>query len=63
MCPKRKSTKSASGDGDVPLVKKPRKSVVMNKKERDSLKLQFLLNHQILRSYIADKLKAEKTPI
>ena len=31
--PKRKSTKSASGDGDVPLVKKPRKSKVMNKKE------------------------------
>ena len=29
--PKRKSTKSASGDGDVPLVKKPRKSKVMNK--------------------------------
>ena len=61
VCPKRKSTKSASRD--VPLVKKPRKSKVMNKKERDSLKLQFLLNHQILRSYIADKLKAEKTPI
>ena len=60
--PKRKSTKSASGDGDVPLVKKPRKSKVMNKKERDSLKLQFLLNHQILWSYIADKLKSEKTP-
>ena len=35
--PKRKSTKSASGDGDVPLVKKPRKSKVMNKKERHSL--------------------------
>ena len=61
MRPKRKSTKSASGDGDVPLVKKPRKSKVMNKKERDSLKLQFLLNHQISRSYIADKLKAEKS--
>ena len=45
------STKSVSGDGDVSLVKKPRKSKVMNKKERDSLKLQFLLNHQILRSY------------
>ena len=62
MRPKQKSTKSASGDGDVPLVKKPRKSKVMNKKERNSLKLQFLLNHQILQSYIADKLKAEKTP-
>ena len=61
VCPKRKSTKSASGD--VPLVKKPRKSKVMNKKERNSLKLQFLLTHQISRSYIADKFKAEKTPI
>ena len=45
--PKRKSTKSASGDGDVPLVKKPQKSKVMDKKEHDSLKLQFLLTHQI----------------
>ena len=35
----------------------------MNKKERDSLKLQFLLNYQISQSYIADKLKAENTPI
>ena len=61
--PKQKSIKSASGNGDVPLVKKPRKSKVMNKKERDSLKLQFLLIHQISRSYIADKFKAEKTPI
>ena len=33
----------------------------MNKKERDSLKLQFLLNHQISRSHIADKIKVEKT--
>ena len=63
MCPKQKSMNSASGDGDVPLVKKPRKSKVMNKKEHDSLKLQFLLTHQISQSYIADKLKAEKTPI
>ena len=30
--PKRKSIKSASGNGDVPLVKKPRKSKVMNKR-------------------------------
>ena len=37
--PKQRSTKSASGDGDVPLVKKPWKSKVMNKKERDSLNL------------------------
>ena len=61
--PKWKSTKSASGDRDAPLVKKPRKSKVMNKKEYDSLKLQFLLTHQISRSYITDKFKAEKTPI
>ena len=39
MHPKQKSTKSASGDGDVPLVKKPWMSKVMNKKERDGLKL------------------------
>ena len=63
MRPKQKSTKSVSGDGDVPLVKKPQKSKIMNKKERDSLKLQFLLTHQISRSYIADKFKAEKIPI
>ena len=61
--PKRKSMKSASGDGDVPLVKKPPKSKVMNKKECDSLKLQFLLTNQISQSYIADKIKAEKTII
>ena len=63
VCPKRKSTKSASGNGDVPLVKKPQKSKVMNKKECDSLKLQFLLTHQISWSCIVDKFKAEKTPI
>ena len=51
--------KSASGNGDVPLVKKPRKSKVMNKKEHDSLKLQFPFTRQISRSFIADKLKAE----
>ena len=32
----------------------------MNKREHDSFKLQFLLTHQISRSYIADKLKVEK---
>ena len=63
MRPKQKSTKSVGGDGDVPLVKKPQKSKVMNKKECDSLKLQFLLTHQISRSYIAYKFKAEKIPI
>ena len=31
----------------------------MNKKEHDSLKLQFPFTHQISWSYIADKLKAE----
>ena len=61
MHPKQKSTKSASGDGDVPLVKKPLMSKVMNKKERDGLKLQFLLTHQISLSYIPDKFKVEKT--
>ena len=40
-------------------MKKPQKSKVMNKKEHDSLKLQFLLNHQISLSYIAEKFKAE----
>ena len=42
MHPKRRSTKSASADGDVPLVRKPQKSKVMNKRECDSLKPQFL---------------------
>ena len=32
----------------------------MNKKEHYSFKLQFPLTHQISRSYIADKFKAEK---
>ena len=60
MRPKQKYTKSASVDGDVALVKKPRKSKVMNKKECHSLKLQFLLTHQTSWSYIADKFKWRK---
>ena len=61
--PKQKSTRSTSSDGDVPLVKKPQKCKVMNKKECDSFKLQFLLIQQISWSFIADKFKVEKTPI
>ena len=50
--PKQKSTKSAaSGNGNVPLVKKLRKSEVMNKKECNSLKLQFLLTHHFTELY------------
>ena len=60
---KWKSTKSASGDGDAPLVKKPQKSKVMIKKKLYSLKLQFPLTHQISGSCIADKFKVEKVPI
>ena len=36
---KQRSTKSVSGDGDVPIVKKPQKSKIMNKKECNSLNL------------------------
>ena len=61
--PKWNTKKSASGDGDVPLVKKPQKSKVMNKKEHYRLRLQFLLMHHISRSCVADKFKAEKNPI
>ena len=55
--------KSASGDGDVPLVKKRQKAKSNEQKECDSIKLQFLLTHQISWSYIADKFKVEETPI
>ena len=64
--PKRKSknSTSASGDRDVPPVKKPRKSrgKVMNKKERDSLKASIIsLDPSIFHGVITEKFKAEQT--
>ena len=56
---KRKFKKSASGNGDVLPVKKPRKSKVMNKKEHNSLNALTFLYSSIFHGVIADhKFKA-----
>ena len=59
--PKMKVQKSASGDRDVPPMKKPLKSKVMNKKELDSLKASISLDPSVLHRVIADKFKTEQT--
>ena len=61
VCPKRKSKKSASGDGDVPPMEKSRKSKLMNTKEYDSLKASISLNPSVFHGIIADKFKAKQT--
>ena len=57
--PKCKSKKSASGDRDVPPMKKPWKFKVMNQKECNSLKAPISLYLSIFHGVIADKFKAE----
>ena len=53
--PKRKSKKSVSGDGDVPLVRNYESQKVMNKKEHDSLKVLIIsLDPSIFYGVIAD---------
>ena len=62
VCPKRKYKKSTSDNGGAPLVKKQRKSKIMNKKECDSLKALIIsLNPSIFHGVIADKFKAKQT--
>jgi len=57
--PKRKSKKASSSE---PPAKKPRESKVMNRKERDCLKVSIIsLNPSIFHGVIADKFKVEQT--